>query len=69
MRVRVCEGLYVDCECVCVSLCQRPRKGRPKGVVLHFHSFINSPFALAVFAGTDRMKGEKKKVLRLMHDN
>lgn len=27
----------------CVSLCQRPRKGRPKGVVFHFYSFINSP--------------------------
>lgn len=31
------------CMCPCVSLCQRPRKGRPKGVVLHFYSFINSP--------------------------
>lgn len=30
--------------CPGVSLCQRPRKGRPKGVVLHFYSFINSPF-------------------------
>lgn len=29
--------------CPCVSLCQRPRKGRPEGVVLHFYSFINSP--------------------------
>lgn len=29
--------------CPCVSLCQRPRKGRPKGVVFHFYSFINSP--------------------------
>lgn len=29
--------------CPCVSLCQRPRKGRPEGLVLHFYSFINSP--------------------------
>lgn len=29
--------------CPCISLCQRPRKGRPEGVVLHFYSFINSP--------------------------
>lgn len=32
---------------LCVSV---PEKGRPQGVVLHFHSVINSPFAPTVFA-------------------
>ena len=53
------------CVCVrarlCVSLCQRPRKGGPEGVVLHFHSFINSPFAPTVFAGMDMMEGERER--------
>lgn len=42
-RVRGSLCRWWVCMCPCVSLCQRPRKGRPKGVVLHFYSFINSP--------------------------
>lgn len=47
--------------CLCVSLCQRPRKGRPQGVVLHFHSVINSPFAPTVFARMDAMEGGRER--------
>ena len=52
------------CVCVCVRLplCERPRKVGPRGVVLQFHSFINSPFAPAPCARMDGLESEDKQM-------
>lgn len=55
-------GHYVDCVVtLCVSLCQRPSNGGPEGVVLHFRSFINLPFAPTLFGRPDGMEGEERR--------
>lgn len=48
--------------CVSLSVCERPRKDGPQGVVLYFPSFINSPLAVASFARMDRIKRGKEAV-------
>lgn len=59
MRVCLCvcawwQGLYGDGASVCFSVSASQKKGRPRGVVLHFRSVINSPCAPTVFARLGR---------------
>lgn len=59
------------CVCAHTSLClvllpvSVPETGVPQGVVLHFHSFINSPLAPSLFAKTDMVGGRAYKQMEV----
>lgn len=62
---RVCEGLYVDGECVCarVFLCVSVlEKADLRDLCSTFTLLLIHPFAPTVFTRLDRMGGETKRV-------